>query len=105
MILTILSVVAACYPLSASASDMSEQFSERYESLIPPPNSSVHSDYLLQQIALGSDYNVRMLDKIYIQNSMINEKYDALIERCDTIIRQNDKIIEWLKKIAQQPQL
>ena len=33
--------------LNLYASDLSDSFSDKYQSLVPPENSSVHSDYPL----------------------------------------------------------
>ncbi len=85
--------------LPASGSEISDGFTERYNSLVPPQSSSVHSDYLFEQISLGSEYTVRVLDMIHSQNRELNEKYDLLLERSDTMIRQNNEMIELLKKI------
>jgi len=96
-------------PQSPMASDLADQFSASYESLTPSPNSSVQSDYLFQQIALGGDYTVRLLDQIYNQNSQLQEKYDQMLEKYDQIIEnhgrievQNNEIISLLKKIAEK---
>ena len=82
------------------ASDLTDQFSEKYQSLMPKPNSSVSSDYLFEQISLGSHYTVQMLDSIYGQNRIILDRYDTLLEKHDTLIQQNNEIIELLKKMA-----
>ncbi len=84
--------------LNLYASDLSDSFSDKYQSLVPPENSSVHSDYLFQQIALGSEYTIRILDQINQTNEDSNGKVDLLIERFDILIEQNKTIIELLKK-------
>ncbi len=88
----------------ASGSEITDRFTERFNALVPPQSSSVHSDYLFEQIALGSEYSVRMLDMIHNQNRELNEKYDLLLERYDTMIRQNNEMIELLKKIEKAEQ-
>ena len=82
------------------ASEISDHFSERFKTLVPPENSSVHSDYLFEQIALGSEYTVRTLDKIHSQNINLNNKYDILLEKYEVIIQQNRDMIELLKKVV-----
>jgi hypothetical protein len=79
------------------ASDISDTFAEKYKSLLPAENSSVHSDYLFEQISLGSEYTVRMLDQINANNDKLNEKVDIMIEKFDILIEQNKKMIELLK--------
>ncbi len=78
--------------------DTSDTFSEKYNDLKPPENSSVHSDYLFEQIALGSEYTVRMLNNIFNQNNSLDGKADIMIEKFDVLIEQNKKIIELLGK-------
>jgi hypothetical protein len=101
------SLVLFVWVFPALGSEISDGFSERFNSLVPPKSSSVHSDYLFEQISLGSAYTVRVLDMIHTQNRELNEKYDLLLERNDTMIRQNKEMIELLKKIekAGHPQL
>ncbi len=78
--------------------DTSDTFSEKYNDLKPPENSSVHSDYLFEQIALGSEYTVMMLNNIFKQNNSLDGKADIMIEKFDVLIEQNKKIIELLGK-------
>lgn len=80
------------------ASDISDTFSEKYNDLKPPDNSSVHSDYLFEQIALGSEYTIIMLNDLVRQNSGLDEKANIIIEKFDILIEQNKKIIELLGK-------
>ncbi len=80
------------------ASDLSDTFSEKYNSLVPPSNSSVHSDYLFEQIALGSEYTIKLLDQMNRQNDERNEKIDILVNKFDTLIEQNKQIIKLLEK-------
>ena len=87
-----------CYSPFGYASDISDTFSEKYKSLVPSENSSVGSDYLFEQIALGSEYTVRMLDQLNENNEKLNEKVDIMIEKFDILIEQNKKMIELLKK-------
>ena len=83
---------------------ISAEFTERFNALVPAQNSSVHSDYLFEQIALGGEYTVRGIDLLHSQNRELNEKYDRLFEKFDTLIKQNDEIILLLKKIEKGKQ-
>mgnify|MGYP001547704791 CR=1 FL=1 len=94
-------IFAICFLAGAtmlSASEISDTFTQKYTALLPPENSSVHSDYLFQQIALGSEYTVLLLDQLNQSNADLGERVDTLIEKFDTIIEQNKKIIELLQK-------
>ncbi len=91
-----------CCSSFANASDISDTFAEKYKSLLPPKNSSVHSDYLFEQIALGSEYTIQMLDQLNNKNEHLNDKVDVMIEKFDILIEQNKKIIELLGKINKE---
>jgi len=86
----------------ANASDITDQFSEKYTSLVPAPNSSMGSDYLFEQMALGSEYTVRVLDLIHDQNTGLSEKYDRILEKYDLMEAQNKEIIFLLKKMVEK---
>ena len=88
----------AVYAPTAYASDISDTFTKKYSSLLPGENSSVKSDYLFEQIALGGEYTVQLLDQIKDQNTSFNQKVDTIIEKFDILIDQNQKIIDLLKK-------
>ncbi len=81
-----------------SASEIMDEFTEKYDSLTPPENSSVHSDYLFEQISLGGRYTIMMLEQINQTNNDSVEKTDQLIEKLDILIEQNKTIIDLLKK-------
>lgn len=89
--------------VSVSASDFIDRFAEKYDNLVPRANSSVNSDYLFEQMSVGSYYTVKALDGIYEQNRILLEKHEVLLEKYETIIRQNNDIIGLLKKIADRP--
>ncbi|MCD4675289.1 MAG: hypothetical protein K8S18_04740 [Desulfobacula sp.] len=80
------------------SSDISDTFSEKYNSLVPSENSSVRSDYLFEQMALSGEYTIRMLDQLNGQNDLLNEKFDIMIEKFDILIEQNKKIIDLIEK-------
>ncbi|SMC49966.1 hypothetical protein SAMN02746065_10358 [Desulfocicer vacuolatum DSM 3385] len=88
--------------LTAEASDITDMFNEKYISLVPAPNSSVGSDYLFEQMALGSEYTIRILDLIYDQNKILMEKYDQILGKYDRMEAQNNEIIFLLKKIVEK---
>jgi len=80
--------------------ELADEFSTSFENLKPPPNSSVDSDYKLDQAALGTLYTNKSLQLIYKQNKETAEKYNVLIEKYDRIIDQNKEIIKLLSIIA-----
>lgn len=90
--------VSIVYAPVAGPSGISDTFSEKFNSLLPPESSSVHSDYLFQQIALGSEYTVRLLDRITEQTGSLENKVDTIVEKFDVLIQQNQKIIDLLEK-------
>ncbi|MCK5682749.1 hypothetical protein KAJ27_01450 [bacterium] len=87
-----------CYSPMLSASDISDSFTEKFDAMVPPENSSVRSDYLYEQIALGSQYTILLLDQLTTGNDSLNQKADVMIEKFDLLIEQNRKIIDLLEK-------
>jgi hypothetical protein len=77
--------------------DTAADFNEKFNALTPPDNSSVHSDYLFEQIALGSRFTITLLNQIKDQATANNNRFEKLSEQLDTIIEQNQQIIELLK--------
>ena len=98
LFISILFCSSIIYVSEISASDISDTFSQKYNDLTPPDNSSVHSDYLFEQIALGSEYTIIMLNDLISQNNSLDGKADIIIEKFDVLIEQNKKIIELLRK-------
>jgi hypothetical protein len=84
--------------------DAFEEFSQRFQSLRPPPGSSIHSDYKLEQAALGSYFSARMLALISKQNQELIARYDEIARKYDQMIKQNDKIIQLLSQKPGRPQ-
>ena len=78
--------------------DVSDDFNAKFNALKPPENSSVHSDYLFEQIALGSQYTIRLLNQLNTSADQSNAKLDTLMEKFDLLIEQNRKIIDLLEK-------
>ena len=71
---------------------------------MPRENSSVGSDYLFEQMALGSEYTIRALDMIHSRSTSLNDKVDLMLEKYDELIRQNREIIKLLEKISRKPE-
>lgn len=92
----ILGILLFSYCLHAA--EITDDFTEKYNALVPPENSSVHGDYLFEQIALGSRYTIMMLERINETNKEAGDRTDQLIEKLDILIEQNEMIIKLLKK-------
>lgn len=104
-IILLMGVICGAFIIFAQAaytSGISDTFSEKYRSLLPRENSSVGSDYLFEQMALGSEYTVRLLDQINEQNAALDQRVDTIIEKFDVLIHQNQKIIDLLEKQSKQ---
>ncbi len=97
----IICIAFAVAPIVFS-SEISDTFVQKYSSLVPGENSSVRSDYLFEQIALGGEYTVRLLDQINEQNAALDQRVDTIIEKFDVLIDQNKKIIDLLEKQNKQ---
>jgi len=95
---TVILIFILCCSSFVHASDISDSFIKKYNSLFPAENSSVNSDYLYEQIALGSQYTIMLLDQLNTDNGTLNEKVDIMIEKFDILIEQNRKIIDLLEK-------
>ncbi|CAN2049417.1 DUF4296 domain-containing protein [Candidatus Magnetomoraceae bacterium gMMP-1] len=95
-ILLILPASAFC----DSMDELIEQFGKEYTSKVPRPNSSVNSDYKLEQTALGAFYTTKTLGLIYKQNQEIQTKYDEMLLKYDEVIEQNKEIIKLLSIIS-----
>ena len=102
LLIIITAVMTAGQALSDSMDDLSDEFAKSYESLKPLPNSSVGTDYKLDQVSLGALYTNKSLNLIYKQNQEMSDKYNILIEKYDRIINQNKEIIRLLSIIAKQ---
>ncbi len=100
----VIGVIVAVYAPIAYTSDISDTFAQKYSALLPGENSSVRSDYLFEQIALGSEYTVRLLDQLNDQNLALDQRVDTIIEKFDVLIEQNQKIIDLLEKQSKQDQ-
>lgn len=100
----ILIMAIVCWACVVSASEISDDFADKYQSLRPRESSSVGSDYLFEQIALGSEYTVRLLDQVNEHQSSIADKTVTIAEKLDMLIQQNQRIIELLEKQNTQGQ-
>ncbi len=85
------------------ASDISDSFTQKYNSLVPAENTSVRSDYLYEQISLGSQYTILLLDQLTTGNDSLNQKVDTMIEKFNILIEQNQKIIKLLETNHRDP--
>jgi hypothetical protein len=81
-----------------------EEFSQRFQAMRPPPGSSVHSDYKLDQAALANFLSARMLALISKQNQELISRYEEIARKYDHMIKQNDKIIQLLSQKPGAPQ-
>jgi hypothetical protein len=95
---TISNPVWRCLIPGTARADMAADFNEKFDALIPPENSSVHSDYLFEQIALGSRYTVMQLEQIREQTAATTRGFEKLSQQLETLIEQNQQIIELLEK-------
>jgi len=96
---TTLSLTSGRFPIPGTAqADVVGEFNEKFDALIPPANSSVHSDYLFEQIALGSRYTVIQLEQIREQAAATTRGFEKLSQQLNTLIEQNQEIIEFLEK-------
>lgn len=92
------------------ADNLIDQLQAEYERVKPPsPTSSINSDYPIRQTAIGIFYSAKMMSHLIKQGQILNNKYDqfleinqTLIERYDSIIKQNDEIIRLLNIIAEK---
>ncbi len=84
------------------ASEALDAFTEKYQGLAPPPSSSAHSDYLFEQISLGSEYTIRLLDQIHDGQDGLSRKADEMMDKFDVLIEQNRRIIELLEILSSQ---
>ncbi|MDA3915451.1 MAG: hypothetical protein PF690_00555 [Deltaproteobacteria bacterium] len=92
-------ILIICCSSFVHASDISDSFTQKYNSLFPLENSSVDSDYLYEQIALGSQYTIILLDQLNTNNDTLNEKVDTLNEKVDIMIEKFSILIEQNRKI------
>ena len=98
----VISLFLCNYAQSDPMSHLIQQYGSDYEALVPPPNSSVRTDYKQEQIALGALYTTKAIGLLYQQNQLLIEKYDATLIKYDELIKQNKEIIRILTVIAAQ---
>lgn len=77
-----------------------DQYQKEYQEVQPRPGSSVGTDYKLDQIAMGALYTVRSLSMLHDQNDQIIQNQQALMDRCDRMIRQNDEMVRLLRRLV-----
>lgn len=82
--------------------DLMSQFGQAYEAAKPEKNSSINTDYKLEQAALGTYYSTKALNLIYEQNKDLTNKYEQMAERYNEIVEQNKEMIRLLKIISEK---
>ncbi|RPJ82903.1 MAG: hypothetical protein EHJ94_00875 [Deltaproteobacteria bacterium] len=104
LIFVLLVVIMGCPStlFCESMDEMAEQYEKEYQALIPPPNSSMNSDYKMGQVALGTMYTGKSIKMLYDQNQKQIDQNQIMILKYDEIIRQNNEIINLLKIIAKK---
>jgi len=104
LLLFVLWVVLSCPStlFCESMDEMAEQYEKEYNALVPPPNSSMNSDYKMGQVALGTMYTGKSIKMLYDQNQKQIDQNQIMILKYDEIIRQNNEIINLLKIIAKK---
>ncbi len=101
-ILAVALLLAAGGTVSAQSMDgLVNQYQKEYEEVKPRPGSSVGTDYKLDQIAMGALYTVRSLSMLHDQNGQIIQNQQALMERHDRMIRQNDEMVRLLRRLVE----
>jgi len=88
--------------LADSMEELVGEYKKKYESLTPPANSSVNTDYKQEQTALGILYFLNALNLFHQQNQKAIEKETKSLNKLDKIISQNQKIIELLSILAEK---
>lgn len=103
-VLFLLWMVLGGLPVQADQMDeLMDRYDAEFSAAVPAPNSSVHSDYKFDQIAMGGLYTTKSLQLIYQQNQELIAKQDDLIDKYNEMIEQNREIIRLLKVIAREP--
>ena len=97
-----LSLFVLVFATASHAADLSDEFKQKYKALEPGVSTSVRSDYLFEQISLGSEYTVMLLDMINDRNTDMADKMDSLIEKLDILIEQNRHLIDILSSDKQK---
>jgi hypothetical protein len=99
----IMAILASAVYVSADPmEELIQSLGDKYEALIPAPNSSVGTDYPTRQAALGSLYTARSMGLIYQQNQEMLSRQGELADKYDEIIDQNREIIRLLTIISER---
>jgi hypothetical protein len=99
-------LVTLSTPMPSHADPMEElldSFRQQYGSLTPRPGSSVNSDYVFRQTALGVYYTTNALAMIHDQNAEMLQTQHALLERLDRLLRQNQEMLQLLRGLQPKP--
>jgi len=101
-VLIVWGMIAAPQGMANPMNDLVDDLSSEYEALTPAPNSSVNTDYAIRQVARSTFATNKSLELIYEQNLQLLDHQQALMERYDRMIQQNEEIIRLLSTIAAQ---
>ena len=83
-----------------SMEEMINQFEREFEAVKPAPNSSINSDYKIEQAALGTLYTTRAIHMLFEQNKEMVLKYDEMLVKYNEMLLQNKEIIRLLTIMA-----
>ena len=104
LLVTVLAWSAPWPVMAQSMDEMIGQFGQDFQALKPKPNSSVHADYKLDQIALGTFYTTQAIGKLFEQNQELIAKYDEMLTKYNEVVTQNNELIRLLSIIAKEKQ-
>ena len=99
-----ISVMSCFYPGYIHCNEMDkhmDKFKKEYNNATPRTNSSVNTDYKIDQAVIGIKYIAESLGLVYEQNRESAGKIISISQKFDTIILQNEKIIEILSSILE----
>lgn len=103
-------IAGAIFPIFAGTAlgdpmtELMEEYNQDFKAVVPEPYSSVHSDYKLDQIAMGGRYITKSLGILFDQNQAVVARQEEMLRKYDQIIEQNREIIRLLTRIAKQGQ-
>ncbi len=72
-----------------SMDELADKYEKAYDAMMPPPNTSMNSDYKIGQVALGTMYTVKSLKVLSQQNQKLTDQNKVIIGKYDKIIKQN----------------
>ncbi len=98
------SVIFCFHPDHIHCNEMNnhmDKFKREYNNATPRKNSSINTDYKIDQAVIGIKYITESIGLVYEQNRESTEKINSISQKFDTIILQNKKIIEILSSILE----